>query len=472
MVSEPTPLSVAQIVRLVQAREMLPSEIIAPFIARSRSLEPHLHAYVTPMLEAAQEQADALDRKIKAGESVGSLAGVPYSLKDVIETAGVRTTAQSRSRADHIPARSADVHVTLEAAGAVLAGKAATWEFAHGGPSWDVLQEPARNPWNTDYDPSGSSSGSAVGVAAGYWPASLGTDTGGSVRGPAGACGIVGLKPTAGLISTRGVISNSFSLDTVGPMAWTAEDVALLFEALTRPARGGNAHDALDVGYLHRSLGGLVIGVPHAWIEREWPVSEEVRTAFDAALNVLSGLGARITRVDLPALQLFEDAKKIIAAAELYTSHGPVLRQAPQLLGRSFRVRMAAGAFVSASAYLNAQRWRLKLSEAVQRIMGEVDVIALPTGEPARPLTEGAPEALLTNFGFHAAFSMSGNPALASRMGFSKQGLPLSLQLVGRLHDDRRVLSVAHQYEAATTWSQVRPDPLAVGLDASPFEEA
>src|SRR5205814_7024556 len=169
------------------------------------------------------------------------LHGIPYCLKDIIETAGIRTTAQSKLLAGHVPTKDAAVAQKLGAAGGILLGKTATWEFAHGGPSWDVLFPPARNPWNTDRSPSGSSSGSAAAVAAGLVPMSLGTDTGGSIRGPAAACGVAGLKPTYGRVSRRGVIPNCFSHDHVGPLAWTTEDVAILMQIIA-------GHDPEDPG--------------------------------------------------------------------------------------------------------------------------------------------------------------------------------------------------------------------------------
>ncbi|NNM74174.1 amidase [Enterovirga aerilata] len=450
------PLTIAEIRTLVAAREIRPSEVLAGFAERIERFEPILLSLITPTLEAARERAREADAAQSRGRT-GSLTGVPYSLKDVIEIRGIRTTGHSRSRSDQVPAADADVARRLGAADGLLIGKAATWEFAHGGPSWDILQEPARNPWNVAFDPSGSSSGSAAGVAAGLCAGSIGSDTGGSIRGPASACGIVGLKPTNGLVSVQGIIPNSFSLDCVGPMAWTAEDVAILLEVVTagRP-NGGYPYSARLSG----SLKGLRVGLPTAWIDKEAPPSPKVRAAFEDALSVLIDLGAELRGVELPPLQVFEDTKKVIAAVELFATHGPALRRAPELLGHSFRVRISAGAFVTAEEYLNAQRWRRELAESMALAFDTIDVLVTPTGEPAGRLEPKAPEGLFDWRGFHAAFNVTGNPALATRMGFTDDGLPLSLQIVGRPFDESLILKVAHQYELSTPWRDRRPDLL------------
>ena len=224
----------------------------------------------------------------------------PYCLKDIFDVAGVRTTAQSRLLANNVPVEDSACAAKLEAAGAILLGKNATFEFAHGGPSWDVLFPPARNPWNTDHSPSGSSSGSAAAVAAGLAPMSLGTDTGGSIRGPAAACGVAGLKPTYGRVSRRGIVPNCFSHDHAGPLAWTSRDVALIMTVIAGhdPRDPGSAAREVPdyVAALTGNVEGLVIGVPWRWLEEEMPPSPATRAAFDAALGVFRGLGAESAR--------------------------------------------------------------------------------------------------------------------------------------------------------------------------------
>ena len=209
------------------------------------------------------------------------LHGIPYCLKDIVETAGIRTTAQSKILADHVPAADAVVAAKLRGAGGILLGKTATWEFAHGGPSWDVLFPPARNPWNTDHHPAGSSFGSGAAIAAGLAPATIGSDTGGSIRGPAAACGISGIKPTYGLVSRRGVLPNCFSHDHVGPLAWTSEDAAILLSIVA----GHDPHDpgSADVpprdytAGIGAGIAGMTVGVPWRWLEEEAPLASETR---------------------------------------------------------------------------------------------------------------------------------------------------------------------------------------------------
>ena len=309
-----------------------------------------------------------------AGSPRGPLHGIPYCLKDIYETAGIRTTAMSKLLADNVPTRDSDCQEKLAAAGGVLLGKNATWEFAHGGPSWDMLFPPARNPWNRDHSPAGSSSGSAAAVAAGFSPATMGSDTGGSIRGPAAACGIAGLKPTYGRVSRRGVLPNCFTHDHAGPLAWTAEDVAILMQVIA-------GHDPEDPGCadvpmpdyaaaLTGDVKGLVIGVPGAWLEEEAPPTP----ATKARLRRGAGRVPRPGRHGAAGhacrrSQQFDDAKKTIAMAELFTIHGPDLRTRPELFGASLRYRIIAGGLIRAEDYVQAMRLRTELARAMQAVM-------------------------------------------------------------------------------------------------------
>jgi aspartyl-tRNA(Asn)/glutamyl-tRNA(Gln) amidotransferase subunit A len=238
----------------------------------------------------------------------------------------------------------------------------------HGGPSWDVLFPPARNPWDTAHHPAGSSSGSGAAVAAGFATATIGSDTGGSIRGPAAACGIAGLKPTYGLVSRRGVLPNCFSHDHVGPLAWTSEDVAIVLSIVA----GHDPHDpgSADVpardyaAGIDAPIAGTVIGVPWRWLEEEAPCTPETRAGLNAALAVFRDLGATIRGVEPPPMQLFNDAKKIIAIAELYSIHEKDLKTRPELFGASLRYRIIAGSLVRAEDYVQAMRVRRATSRA------------------------------------------------------------------------------------------------------------
>jgi aspartyl-tRNA(Asn)/glutamyl-tRNA(Gln) amidotransferase subunit A len=454
-------LTIAEASRLIAARKLSPVELTGAYLDRIAALDDQLCSFVTLTAERARNEARVAEAEIVAKGTRSRMHGIPYCLKDIYETAGIRTTAQSKLLADNIPAQDSACQQRLVAAGGVLLGKNATWEFAHGGPSWDVLFPPARNPWNTEHSPAGSSSGSGAAIAAGFAPATLGSDTGGSIRGPAAACGIAGLKPTYGLVSRRGVIPNCFSHDHAGPLAWTAEDVAILMQIIA-------GHDPEDPGsldvpvqdYVSALTGdvkGLVIGVPWQWLEEEIPLSPATRASFDAALVVFRDLGATVRPISLPPLQQFDDVKRTIAVVELFTIHGKDLRTRPELFGSSLRYRIIAGGLVRAEEYLQAVRHRTVLARAMQAVMATVDVVMLPTAEPAGRLEPLPPESLFTRPSFTTAFNVGGNPALSVCCGFAENGLPFSLQIAGRVLEDATVLRVGDAYEKATAWRNRRP---------------
>ncbi|MEI7871812.1 MAG: amidase [Alphaproteobacteria bacterium] len=459
--SNPAYLTITEASKLIAARKLSPVELTEAYLGRIGRLDSQLDSFVTLTAERARTEAKSAEAAVMAGKPLGRLHGIPYCLKDIYDTAGVRTTAMSRLLADNVPTRDARCQEKMAAAGGVLLGKNATWEFAHGGPSWDILFPPARNPWNRDHSPAGSSSGSAAAVAAGFSPATLGSDTGGSIRGPAAACGIAGLKPTYGLVSRRGVIPNCFTHDHAGPLAWTTEDVAILMQVIA-------GHDPEDpasadvpvpdyAAALTGNVKGLVIGVPVGWLETESPLTPATRAAFDAALEVFRGLGATVRPVTLPSLQQFDDTKKTIAVAELFTIHGKDLRTRPDLFGASLRYRIIAGGLVRAEEYIQAQRLRTDLARAMQAVMATVDLLMLPTSEPAGKLAPVAPSSLFTKVSFMTPFNVGGNPALSVCSGFNQAGLPFSLQIAGRLFDDATVLRAGDAYEKATSWRDRRP---------------
>jgi len=459
--TELTELGIAEAARLIAAKQLSPVELTDACLDRIAALDRQLDSFVTLTAERARAEARAAERAILADGPRGPMHGIPYCLKDIFDTAGIRTTAMSRLLEHNVPDRDSACQEKLASAGGVLLGKNATWEFAHGGPSWDVLFPPARNPWNREFSPAGSSSGSAAAIAAGFAPATLGSDTGGSIRGPAAACGIAGLKPAYGRVSRRGVIPNCFSHDHVGPLAWTVEDVAILMQIIA-------GHDPEDPGSadlpvpdyraaLTGDVAGLVIGVPWQWLEQELPPAPPTRAAFESALAVFRDMGAEIRDVSLPPLQAYEDAKKTIAVAELFTIHGQDLRTRPELFGASLRYRIIAGGLVLAEDYIQAMRWRTDLARAMQVVMASVDVLMLPTAEPAGRLEPVAPETLFTKTSYTTAFNVGGNPALSVCCGFAENGLPFSLQIVGKLFDEPTVLRAGHAYEHATPWRDRRP---------------
>src|SRR5277367_3906001 len=311
--------TIAEASNLIATRKLSPVELTEAYLARIEALDHLLDSFVTLTAARARAEAKAAEATIMASGPVSRMHGIPYCLKDIYETAGIRTTAMSKLLADNVPTRDSFCQEKLIAAGGVLLGKNATWEFAHGGPSWDVLFPPARNPWNPEHTPAGSSSGSGAAVAAGFAPATMGSDTGGSIRGPAAANGIAGLKPTYGLVSRRGVIPNCFSHDHAGPLAWTTEDVAILMQIIAGhdPEDPASANVPIPdyTAALTGDVMGLVIGVPTAWLEDEDPPKPATKAAFEAALDVFRGLGCSVRPVKLPPLRQFDDAKKTIAVA-------------------------------------------------------------------------------------------------------------------------------------------------------------
>ncbi len=454
-------LTIAEASRLIARRELSPVELTEACLGRIEALDNQLDSFVTVTAERARAEAKSAEQAIMASGPRSRLHGIPYCLKDIFDAAGIRTTAMSRLLADNVPTRDSRCQEKLAAAGGVLLGKNATWEFAHGGPSWDILFPPARNPWDRACSPAGSSSGSAAAVAAGFAPGTLGSDTGGSIRGPAAACGIAGLKPTYGLVSRRGVLPNCFSQDHAGPLAWTSEDVAILLQAIAGhdPEDPGSAGVAVPdySAALTGSVEGLVIGVPMAWLENEAPPSPATMAAFEAALAVFRGMGASVRPVTLPPIEQFDDVKKTIAIAELFTIHSADLRTRPELFGASLRYRIIAGGLVRAEDYIQAMRLRTDLARSLQTVLSTVDVLMLPTAEPAGKLEPVPHASLFTRPSLTAAFNVGGNPALSVCSGFDARGLPFSLQIVGRLFDEPTVLRAGDAYEKATPWRSKRP---------------
>ena len=447
-------LTIVEAADLIAARKLSPVELTETCLARIAALDGQLDSFVTVTSERARRDAKKAEAEIIASGPRGPLHGIPYSLKDIFDVASVPTTAQSRLLASNVPLEDSVSVARLEGAGAILLGKNATWEFAHGGPSWDVLFPPARNPWNTDHSPAGSSSGSAVAVAAGLAPMSLGTDTGGSIRSPAAACGVAGLKPTYGRVSRRGVAPNCFSHDHTGPLAWTSRDVALVMAVIAGHDPRDPASAAREVpdylGALSGNVEGLVIGVPWRWLEHEVPPSPATHAAFDGALGVFKALGAEIREVSLPPILDYHATIKVIAVSELFAIHGPDLRTRPELFGESLRYRVIAGGLVRAEEYLLALRARTELARATQEALAKVDVIMLPTSEPAGRLQPVHPASTFTQPSYTSPFSVAGNPALSVCSGFDEAGLPFSLQVVGKLFDEATVLRAGDAYERVT----------------------
>ncbi|MDN3566779.1 amidase [Paeniroseomonas aquatica] len=432
-------------------------------LARIAALEPALNAFILLTADRARAAAATAEAEIKAGRSRGPLHGIPYALKDIYDVAGLPTTAHSRVLIGrNTPVADSDAAARLEAAGMVLLGKLATHEFARGGVRDDDLPFPrAKNPWNPLHFAGGSSSGSGAGVSSGMMALAMGSDTGGSIRLPAAFSGCVGLKPTYGRLSRRGVVPLSFGMDHTGPLTRTVEDCALAMQVLA-------GHDPEDPGSapvpvgdymsgLRDGVAGLRLGYARAY-NIEAGVDAEALAANDAAVEVLAKLGAGIVEVAMPSLKRFEAAVWTIIHAESFAIHQQDLRQRPEAYGRTTRERIMLGAFVTGPQYVQAQRLRLSLMREVDALFGEVDAILCAPAHGAAPLAAESDDGPWRRAQpITAAFNVTGHPALCLPAGFAANGLPLSLQIVGRNFDEATVLRIGQAYEQATEWHTRRP---------------
>src|SRR5438876_1343342 len=455
-------LTIAELGRLYRRRELSPVEVTRALLARIAAHDEKLHSFLLVTEEAALAEAAEAERELMAGNGRGPLHGIPYALKDIVETAGIRTTGHSKLRQDHVPAADAELVTRLKAAGGVMLGKLATWEFALGGPSWDLPWPPARNPWNPDYLPGGSSSGAGAAVAAGFVPGAIGTDTGGSIRGPAAVCGIAGLKPTYGRVSRRGVFPNTFTMGHCGPLTRSAEDVALFLQVIAGfDAEDPGSEDAPVPDYasgLSRSIEGLRLGLIEHWYAEG--VHPDLVPAMSAAVEVLRGLGAIVEPVQLSSLRDYTDCKTTISIAELYAIYEQDLKTRPQDFGRILRNRVLPGALIRAEDYVQALRWRGLLARehamALKRFDALLTAGALNIADRADP---NQPDRLVSSPSITMPFSVGGLPALAIPCGFSRaEGLPLSLQIAAAPMAEPTVLRIAHAYQQATDWHRRHPD--------------
>jgi aspartyl-tRNA(Asn)/glutamyl-tRNA(Gln) amidotransferase subunit A len=455
-------LTIAELSRAYDQRELSPVEVTRALLDRIAAHDGALHSFIRVTEDVALAEARDAERALMAGERRGPMHGIPYGLKDIVETAGIPTTGHSKLRQDHIPQADAEVVRRLRAGGGVLLGKLATWEFALGGPSWDLPWPPALNPWDRGRLPGGSSSGPGAAVAAGFMPAAIGTDTGGSIRGPAAYCGIAGLKPTYGRVSRRGVFPNTFTMDHIGPMTRSAEDIALMLQDIA-------GHDPLDLGSDDRpvpdyraALGGgvkgLRLGLIEGWHEGEG-AHADLSAAIADAVAALERLGAIVEPVKLSSLRDYTDCKTTISSVELYTIHERDLRTRPRDFGRILRNRVLPGALIRGEEYQAALRWRVALAREQHTAFARFDAL-LTAG--ARTIADKAdPEQkdrLVAAPSITMPFSVSGVPALAIPCGFSRaEGMPLSLQLAGRPFDEATLLRIAHAYQQATDWHRRHP---------------
>ncbi|MEA2965539.1 MAG: aspartyl-tRNA(Asn)/glutamyl-tRNA(Gln) amidotransferase subunit [Alphaproteobacteria bacterium] len=422
---------------------------------RIQRLNPKLDSFITLTADRARADAQRAESELAQGIDRGAFHGIPYALKDNIDAAGILSSSHSKIFADRIPKEDATVAAKLRAAGGVLIGKTATFEFAIGGPSWDLPWPPARNPWNRDFLPGGSSSGSGSAVGARFVLGAIGTDTGGSIRWPAAVCGITGMKPTYGRVSRHGVHPNTFSIDHCGPMTRTVEDCAIMLGAIAGydPLDPGSIDEPLPAyrNALTGSISGMKIGLVRHWYQEHG--DPELIAAMDDAVLVLRDLGASVEEIVLDDLQDYVDAKTTISTAELYSIHEKDLKTRPQDFGKRLRSRVIGGALLRAEDYVQAMRWRTELVTRLMAAFGRFDVLATAGWmAPADPADPAGVDFFRKRLMATMPFSLAGIPALVVPCGFTKQGLPLSLQFGGKPFDEATVLRAGHAYEQATPW--------------------
>jgi aspartyl-tRNA(Asn)/glutamyl-tRNA(Gln) amidotransferase subunit A len=453
--------TIAQSAELIRTRKLSPVELTQAHLKRIVDLDPQLNAFLMVTPDLALQQAREAEEEIAKGKYRGPLHGVPFGLKDIYNTRGIRTTGHSKVCADNVPAEDATMTRKLYDAGAVLLGKLSTHEFAHGGPSFDLPWPPARNPWHLEHFTGGSSSGSGAAVSAGLAPFAMGSDTGGSIRGPASHCGLVGLMPTYGLVSRAGVIPNSFTFDHCGPMTWTVEDCAIVLQALA-------GHDPRDAGSIetpipdYRSalstdVRGLRVGVlRHQW-EEDVSAHEDLRLAMEDAIGVFKRLGAKVEDCRARPVRDSIDVKVIIAESEIYSINYKDLVERPGDFGRDFLGRILPACLFQAPDYVAATREHRRMIAEARTLYGKYDVLLTTGFGPAPRLDSHRTIAFWQGRNIFTPSNVMAGPALELCNGFSKSGLPLGMQLIGRPFDEATVLKTGYAYEKATEWRARRP---------------
>jgi aspartyl-tRNA(Asn)/glutamyl-tRNA(Gln) amidotransferase subunit A len=454
--------SIAEAGKLLRSGKVTSMALTEHALERIKSIDPLINSFITLTRESALAEAARADADFAKGIDKGPMQGIPHALKDIYGTAGIRTTCHSKLLLDNVPKEDSVVAAKFKAQGAVMLGKLATHEFAFGGPSFDLPFPPARNPWNRDHIPGGSSSGSGAAVAAGIVRMAMGSDTGGSIRGPAGYCGTIGLKPTYGLVSRRGVFPLSYTLDHYGPLSWTVEDSAIAMEVIAGfdPLDPGSADVPVPDfrGKLGQGVQGMRLGLPRHWFAKVDGASPESLRAIDDAAQTLARLGAIIEEIELPDYELYNACGRVILFSEAYAIHEKDFQTRPLDYGMYTYLRMTMGAMVTATDFTQAQRLRRELSQAVNARLKHCDaLITASTLTPAHAFADLDPNSP-PNFPIQTMPSdVTGNPAMSIPTGFSSSGLPLSMQIIGRAFDEPTVLGIGAAFEAATNLHVRRP---------------
>jgi len=453
-------LTISQLATQLKTKQISPVELLDHLLDRVDRYEGTINSFILVMREIAKEQAQKAEAEITSGRYRGPLHGIPISLKDIISYADVPMTNGSRVDPNYIPSTHATVTEKLLNSGAVIMGKAHLHEFAYKAPH--PYYEWTKNPWDVDRVPGGSSSGSGAAVQAGFVLASIGTDTGGSIRLPASLCGVVGLKPTYGRVSRHGVTPLSWTLDHVGPLTMTCEDAALVLESIAGydPKDSTSYSDqSWDFSEFKRldDLKGKKIGIPESFIFGS--VSSEIEASFREALTTLEKAGAEIIPLQIDGLQELQTAQSAILISEAYAFHMNNLEKNPEGYHTQLRQAFEVGQFYTAADYIQSQRYRKQMMVKVKEIFDQVDVIVTPsTPEVAPTITDYEKQTSFTLGKFTFFGNILGLPSLTVPSGFSTEGLPIGLQIFGAPYEEGKVLSIGHVFEQETKIFQTPPN--------------
>ena len=457
-------LTIAEAGSAIRDGSVSPAELAAAFLERIEELEPRLNSYIAVTADLAMEQARRAGEELASGLDRGPLHGIPVALKDLFDTAGVATTSGSRIFAGRVPAEDGEVAARLAEAGAVLLGKLAMSENAAGGPDPTSGYPIPSNPWNLDHHAGGSSNGSAVAASAGLAMGTMGSCTRGSIRAPASFCGVVGLKPTYGRVSRRGVLPLSWTLDHAGPIAPTVEDAAILLGAVAGYDPGDPTTSRAPVpdyrAGLEGGIEGMRVGVERSFFfDRARPlVQDEPLDLAERAIAELEALGASVEEISIPALEVADAAALVILLGEGHAFHERDLIARPELYGELNRAEFRVGGLFSATEYVQAQRARRVLKLQFAEALGRVDLVASPTFAVVAPRHDAGPGTAITPMpSFTGPYNLTGLPAISVPCGLTAAGLPAGLQLAAGPFEEMKLLRAARAYERASGHRRLRP---------------
>jgi len=459
--------SIASLAPRISRKEVSPVELVRACLERIEEQNQMVRAFITVCADQALEAARFAEAEILAGRYCGPLHGIPISLKDLVATQGIRTTAGSKILADWIPQADACIVKKFKEAGAIILGKANLHEFAYGPTGVNPHYGTSQNPWGPGRIPGGSSSGSGASVAHSFCPGSIGTDSGGSIRIPASLMGIVGLKPTYGLVSLKGIVPLAWSLDHAGPVTRTVADAALMLQAIAGYDPQDPASHNRPIPHYFQALQGDVKGMRIGLLEEylDSPMEEGIKQATMAFAGRLKGIGVKVEEVSLPQLRYASVVSFLIMASESMAYHRRFMKTRAADYGEEIRIRLGLGQFVLATQYIQAQRVRRLLYRHIQDALGRFDLLLSPTLPITAPRIEDREilfggkstdvRPVLTRF--TRAFNVTGHPALSLPGGLSPSGLPIGMQLIGRPFGEETLLRLGHAYEQAFPFPPLPP---------------